>query len=569
MKNFLFYFLIANLLLLASNIPLFIANSKTPPGSYFPLYHHNAHYDYNVYLSVITQGKNGQWLMKDAYTSEKTNPTVFYFYYILLGKVASIFNLSAPPAYHMGRLISAELYLVSLFFLLKYLSRGKLPFWAYPLPLFGTILPPFLFNQSKAFYDFFPWWGNLESLKRLDDLPHYLLGFSFLFINLTVLFRFRESLIDCHSRENVSRIKSGMTIGFLSLAVFFAGIIFPPSQLPILLGIPTILLLTSLHKIIYRHPDLIGIHTFIKDWIPHQVRDDKLRKSISIPSNFLLLFPVISAAIAYLVIWKENYNGFPWDSWNKWEIAKWNNNEPLFNWSLLLSYGIMPLICFYAAYKALRKNDFEKIFLAFWGFMPFILLPVVSLTGFSKYRIISSASSLGLGILVTLFIHDYWIFGKKKIALITLFLFLATSIPVTVTKLSEDIKITQNTPIFNNIYFPPYQKHALDFITNNLPKDSVILSNEFMGIIFPAYAPVRSFFAHPVHTKDFFLKQGNIIKFFASDFSEKEAREFLKNGNITSVYYGPDEKFGEKTFNYSFLTKIFEEGPVRAYKVII
>lgn len=113
---FLVYFIVAHLYFFLANLPLLINIIRTSKDTFFPLFHFASHYDYNMYLSVITQGANRLWLAQDPYTSEITNPSLFYFFYIFISKMATLFNLPSYIAYHVTRIISAELFL-SYFFL--------------------------------------------------------------------------------------------------------------------------------------------------------------------------------------------------------------------------------------------------------------------------------------------------------------------------------------------------------------------------------------------------------------------------------------------------------------------
>ncbi len=97
-RNFLIFFLIANIYLILSNVPLITLSEKTPAHTTF-FYSQPLHlYDYNGYLSFINLGKNDYWLYRNPYSPEKQPASFIYFYYIILGKVASVARVS-PPLY--------------------------------------------------------------------------------------------------------------------------------------------------------------------------------------------------------------------------------------------------------------------------------------------------------------------------------------------------------------------------------------------------------------------------------------------------------------------------------------
>ncbi len=56
------------------------------------------------YLANMKEGAVGQWLFQLQYTSEPHTPTLFYLFYLLLGKVSALTGLSTPLTYHLARL---------------------------------------------------------------------------------------------------------------------------------------------------------------------------------------------------------------------------------------------------------------------------------------------------------------------------------------------------------------------------------------------------------------------------------------------------------------------------------
>src|SRR3989344_890051 len=78
-KELIIFLIIANILFALSNIPLFILIARTPQKTVYPLNQPNQLYDFNGYLSAITQGQNGFWYFRNPYTTENAPPSIFYF----------------------------------------------------------------------------------------------------------------------------------------------------------------------------------------------------------------------------------------------------------------------------------------------------------------------------------------------------------------------------------------------------------------------------------------------------------------------------------------------------------
>ncbi|OGG20010.1 hypothetical protein A3D03_06240 [Candidatus Gottesmanbacteria bacterium RIFCSPHIGHO2_02_FULL_40_13] len=530
---FLVYFFIAQLYFFLANLPLLINIIRTSKDTFFPLFHSANHYDYNMYLSVITQGAKGLWLAQDPYTSEITNPSLFYFFYILIGKMAALFNLPSYIAYHIIRIISTELFIMLLYVMNKTVLGVKIGFWASLFGIIATISPVFLFNQTGAFETFFLWWGGYEALKRLDNMPHYLFSFACLFLIITLLVKYLNS-------KSVKYFLISLPIIFLS------GIILPPSILPILLTIPA-----------------ACYYLFMLN-----TRD---RKRIIFSSNDLLAFLIlISVTLSpLLLIWRENYNGFPWDTWNKWEIATWNLNEPNFNRALVLLFGFLPVLSIPAIIKIIKSRDFTNIFIIFWALMPYLFLPFVNLLGFSKMRLVSSSPFTPFAMIAAYSLFGTEFFVKKRfLQITTLTFFLLYSFYISGMQLYLQLKNEVVSPMYTSIFIPNTSWYGIYFLAKTAPKNSIVLSNEFIGSLIPAYSFTKTYFAHSVHTKDFQIKQGLVAKFYSNHMPEKEAYNFIKNNNINYIYYGPDEmSLGDPPLSYTFLEKAYENKDVTVFKV--
>jgi hypothetical protein len=529
---FIFYFIIANIYFIFANAPLYIQVKRTPAWSFFPMYHLYAPFDYNTYLSVITQGANGEWLMKDAYTTEKTNPTIFYFYYILNGKAAKLFNMPSYIAYHAGRIVSAEFFIIALYILAVTLLGKKLGFAATLISTIGTIAPIPLYNEPDALRSFYPWWGNYEALQRLNALPHYLFGFALTCLSVSFVIKF------IRKHEQKYFILSLIT-------VFTGGIIFPPSLLPVVIGIPVAFTYAALRKYL------------------------KLKKIEFKAGRVFSIVTIINAGVlALLIIFRENHNGFPWDIWNKWEIAKWNLGEPNFNKDLLLTFGILPILAIPTVIGSIISGNGEILFIAIWAYLPFILLPFANYLSFSKFRIVSYNPFIPYGMLVALTFFKSKISTKiPPVKYILIIIFVASTIPVTLYRGLTDIKSANEAILYTNIFLPRSVWDSIIFIQNNIRRDSVILSNEFAGNIIPANAKVTTYIGHFVHTQDYYPKLALMQKFYTNQMTDDEARLFLANGTINYVYYGPDEKMGGTGLKYPFLNPIFTNDATSIYEI--
>lgn len=535
-KYALIFTILSLTLFLLSNLPLVIYARRATPGTVFPYYHGTAPFDYNVYLSVITLGKNGYWLNRDAFTSENTKPGIFYFYYILVGKLAKITSLWQPLAYHFARIFSVGLFLTAVFLVCREIGGRLIGFWSSILAVTATIPPIFLFGEKEAFITYPPWWSMLEALKRLDNLPHHLFGQALLLISIIFIFKFLKS-------RNLSFLVFG------SLAIIMTGIFFPPAMMPIAFMLPLAVLVSK----------------FLKFFNLKKVNFKSLFLNRETAGLLILFF---SSIVPIFISFWQTKQGYPWTVWIAWEIDKWNYHELNFNRALLFSFNLLPLTALPAVVFAIRKEDLKILFLSFWAYMPFLLLPFVNILGIGKLRLIDSVPFIPFSLLTVLSLFLILKNKPLKILYSVLIVFiLVTSLPVGIPSFIRNITAAKTDPIYKNLFISDAVWKTIDFIRYSLPADSLILSNDVTGNILAAYAPVKVYFGHINQTMNFADKQKNTRLFFAGQFSDSQASSFLEKNNISYIYYGEEEMtLSELKIDYPFLKKIYEDDGIFIFK---
>lgn len=581
-KSFLIFFLIANILFYLSNIPLINYIQKNPKDTVFTLFQPRFSADYNGYLSAITMGQNGFNYFRNPYTTEKAIPSIFYIYYIMIGKISGIFHIWPPIAYHAVRIISMELFIIFSYIFIYLFFGKKWTLTASLMFIFANIAPPFIF-QKDAFVKFQPWWANYDAIRRFDIVPHYLFGQLMLIISLTSFFYFISRHSDrkkeCHCEASAEAIplelrlprcpdstraprndKNQIFLIISCISTFSGAIVFPPSQFPILFTLP-------LSYIVYI---LINCHSKRSRGIPMNIGIPPLSRWTSGSVGMTLFLIVISVSLALGIGFLQSRQGYHKAVWVDWEVARWNRNEPDFNKQMILTYGILPLITIPAIVYILKDPSFENIFILLWAYLPVILLPFVDIFSISKIRLMGFVHYLPLGMLSVLSMK-YLVKKTKKRLIVVLIplLILSFSLPVSADILIRDDNMSITAPLYTNIFYSRDLWDAIEYIKNYAPKNSVFICNENVGNILPAFTPTISYFAHINLTINFFDKQGNTYAFFTHKFTDEEALNFVRKNGITHVYLGWEEKtMAPNGLNYPFLKTVYEKGSVIIYKVL-
>lgn len=174
-----------------------------------------------------------------------------------------------------------------------------------------------------------------------------------------------------------------------------------------------------------------------------------------------------------------------------------------------------------------------------------------------------------MGILATYTIYKIPLFQREILKRILLLLFFSSAVPVILYVLYIRIQsINYYISIYTlpNLYIPKNIYNSLQFIKSNIPKNSNIISSQYIGSMIPSYSLNVSFIGHFVDTSDYDKKRSETIRFYSMKMTNNEALELFKKYEIEYVYYGTDEKMADN-FYYPFLTEIYEQDGIQIFKV--
>src|SRR3989339_720003 len=163
--------------------------AKTPVNfTYLATGHY--YLDYFEYLQHIAQGKAGDWLPVSYFVTNNSLVDWRFFPYILLGKIAYIFNLSPMFIYWLSVFLLTVFILIGFYWLIKIMLNQE-PFY---LKIFAFIIAivsgPFykiIFSNGRVSldpYDF--WYGPSFFYRRFEPIPYHLLGILLLILIIII-----------------------------------------------------------------------------------------------------------------------------------------------------------------------------------------------------------------------------------------------------------------------------------------------------------------------------------------------------------------------------------------------
>jgi hypothetical protein len=110
---------------------------------------------------------------------------------------------------------------------------------------------------------------------------------------------------------------------------------------------------------------------------------------------------------------------------------------------------------------------------------------------------------------------------------------------------------------------------AMQWLEQNTPQDSIVLSSYDIGMYLPGISGRLAFLSHWAQTVNFLGKKELVEGIYKGEINKPELYNSLKSNKIQYVFYGPAEHFlgdfpPEKT---DYLTEVYRSENVKIYMV--
>ncbi len=552
MKNrslpIIFVFIVAFVFLFLSYIPNIYEASVTnllPPDRVMLWGEHIYTYDYNVYLSKIRQGTEGRWTVVDKYDNNTKNPGVFLqMLYLLSGKLGGLLQLTPTLTYHFLRTILSVAWVLTIIYLcVFYLRKPGRYIIGVLLALVSSSFPIFYqFQNSTWVGQYMDWWQEMDPMKHISYIPHYLLNYIILAVLIVLMYVFTKT------RQNKYFI-------VISILTFFSFLIHPSGG--------TVFLISW------------AIYHFINALI---YRSYNKKQFLDTVFKTVILFLVALIPLLYIKVVTSTY---PWKSLTDFDQ---NYHLPFSLNEYLLALGPVIIPGFLGVILVILKREEKLLALATWVLAAFLGIIVFGfIPAFAVTRFVQTANQIPLAILATYFIFEFVKKFRNRFLRLIVYLYLAFIILDGLAQCYFSLKaqtgfiheravaVAPLVPYPSQVMYPLKDFYnALIWLKNNTKITDVILTKVTAGNYIPAYAGNFVYLGHSSETPQFNDRVNQADQFFSGEMDNASAKLFLKTNNIAYVFFGPQEKDNntKDIGRYSFLKTAFSTPYVTLFKVL-
>lgn len=531
--------------ILITTLPYLYGLAVAPAGTTYNGLHTLSPGDVPVYYSYINQAKNGQWLAKDLFTSEVQTLGVFNIWWSGVGVMAKVFNLSAPLAFQISRILLIPIFFIIAYLWLAYFFKEALKrqvalvFLAFSSGLgFYFAAPTNLLNLSDNGIYKWPidlWITEAVTFNALFQTSHFIAS-----ITLTlIIFLFFLLAFD------KNKLSYAIWAGALSLFYFN----FHPYYLPVIFGVPILylfILMLEEKKFLWNKAGYLILAWLIS--LPSIIYHVWLLMSSPVIAqralqNVTTISPLIFVLIGYGWLW------------------------------LGLALGLYFLI---KNSKMQRKHLFLLLWLGLNIFLIYSPFPFHSRYTQGLHVILIIFTVIGLFSLfeylknkLTSKKFNFWI-NNPALMLVLFVMFFMTSIFYVIGRDVYLFNQSQNEKV-QNIFYLPNDFVAVSEYLSHQPQGRVILAADIPAKFIPSLSGQNVFVAHAHETLFYQSKIIYALMFYADNKNSNFKQKFLADNSIDYVLFSQYEKeLG--IFNPSsadFLQLAFDSPEVKLYQVVI
>ena len=484
--------------------------------------------DGNSYLAKMYQGWRGDWRFTLPYNAEAGQGAYLFLFYLALGHLARLSGISLVFFFHIARLISILVLLLSLNrFFIAVLPNPRHRYLAFALSAVGSGLGWLAVLFGGFTSDF--WVAEAYPFLSAYANPHFPLGLALLLWILT------PPVVHRHDRVQslgfwlrrqwpvipISLALSAITpFGVVIACAVLGGIwiwaiLEGQADLPVglylarltwtaLSGLP---LLFYAVWVTYADP-------YLRVW-----NQQNLTPSPRIIDLFISFFPLL--LLAGLGGWQLIVNR------RKEQVGNWDN------WRIPLVWAVLALILVYIPLNLQRR------------FLMGLYVPLAAL------------AAPGLEWLAGGKVRRYWF-----LAVLVFFIILPTNLVILLT--ARHAAQTHDPAI----YLFRDESLAFNWLHQQAPAGSIVLAAPQTGLLIPGYTGLGVIYGHPFETVNAKKQEQAVIDAYSGRLDAAAVQALLDEYGVDFVFYGPRERSLGALPPMSRLMPVYQHGEVTIYAVV-
>lgn len=445
--------------------------------------------DGNTYLSKMRQGWEGKWFFELTYSPERNQPAFLFVFYLLLGHLSRIFHLDLLVTYHLMRLLACIALFIALRNFFQWLFEdSKTVAIAFSWAVFGAGAGWLAFVFGVFAPDF--WIAEGYVFLSVFANPHFPLAIALMVWMLTL------SRKDLEYPQNL-------------WAALFSGVILANLS-------PFAWLITAA---------VLGIYFLIYKWVERREEQSLFLR--------LLFFGL---------------GGLPFLGYQFWVVrqdavlAEWNrqNVTPSPHFGELL-IGYLPLVIWatFGVIHGVRQKNLRYLLPLIWvavsllmvyfpsslqrRFLIGLYVPFVALAMLAYQELSIRHNTHGSRN------PQIWLKFTIALSMVTNLLILFATFQA----------INQHD---RTLFLDREEVEAFRWLSQNLPKDTVVLASPESGAFIPAWSGLRVVYGHPFESIQADERKRLIEKFYKGEMSLQEQREFLADHSVAAILWGERER---------------------------
>jgi hypothetical protein len=510
------------IILLFINVPFVIGAFVSTPAYQYGGFVYGLEDGYS-YLAKMQEGAAGFWFFYLAYSPEPHSGGPFFLMYLLLGKLARLFNASPILVLHISRSIAGAFTLVSFYavsaFFLQSVAVRRASFllfglaaglgWLWTLlaqPIGPGVMPVDLWVPESTFF--------LSALT----FPHLTLSLA---------------------------LQLWCTIGILWYL--------DSGRWPAwLLAAGSGLLMTLIHP--YKYVVILPV---IGAYLLWQVVRQRYRFWLVTGRLVLVLLPTIPYLVYAVIVFSSNQAFVGWRLQNM-------TRSPLLHF-YLLGFGLLLPLALIGVWRLRTDGDrvMHPLYLLLW----LVVTPVLVYIPLTIQRRFLD----GYQVVLALFagFGAVWLLQQLSdrrrlvVSVIGLLLLSLTNIMLLIG--AGSIVASRQPPHFHT----GYELAGYRWLAENATPRQVVFASYPTGNVLPAYAPLNVFVGHGSETVRFSEKKALADRFFDQATTNDWRQTLLTDYRVDYLYYGPHEQAAGafQPATVSYLSPVYSDGPVTIFRV--